>query len=217
MARLGPGFFKRPCLEVPPNLLGCLLVHVLEDGTRLAGRIVEVEAYLGQGVDPGSHAFRRCTPRNRAMFGPPGRLYVYRTMGLHVCANVVCEPEGSAAAVLLRAVEPLEGLDEMRARRGRDRPRELASGPGRLTAAFGILMDHYGQGITRGRLRIEPAKALLESPILVGPRIGLSNGTDLPYRFFLADNPFVTRSPMNRRAHPYRAIPRAGRRVPFYS
>jgi DNA-3-methyladenine glycosylase len=202
VTRLTSRFFERACLEVLPDLLGCLLVHELDDGTRLAGRIVEVEGYLGLGIDPASHAFRRRTPRNQVMFGPPGRLYVYRTMGLHLCANVICEPKGHAAAALLRAVEPIEGLETMRKLRGRDDPRELTSGPGRLTQAFGILLEHYGRPLTRGRLRIEPPSEPVTSPILAGPRIGISNGVALPYRLFLADNPFVTRSPLNREGHP---------------
>jgi DNA-3-methyladenine glycosylase len=217
MARLTRDFFARPCLEVAPDLLGCRLVHLLPDGSRLAGRIVELEAYLGRGTDPASHAYRGTTPRNQVMFGPPGRLYVYRTMGLHVCANVVCEPEGSAAAVLLRAVEPTEGLDVMRARRGRGEARELASGPGKLAQAFGIGLEYYGRGIARGPLRIEPAEGQLEQRILAGPRIGISRGAELPYRFFLAACPYVTRSPRNREAHPYLSDAQAAQRRPPYS
>jgi DNA-3-methyladenine glycosylase len=210
MARLTSRFFARPCLNVAPDLLGCWLVHVLEDGTRLAGRIVEVEAYLGFGTDPASHAYRRRTDRNRAMFGPPGRLYVYRSLGLHVLANVVCEEEGSASAVLLRAVEPIEGLAAMRERRGRTDLRELTSGPGKLTQAFGIVMDHYGCGLTRGPLRIEPPPAPLDGSIQASPRIGISRGVDLPYRFFVGGSPFVSRSPLNRQARPYTRDERAG-------
>jgi DNA-3-methyladenine glycosylase len=210
MARLTSRFFARPCLEVAPDLIGCWLLHVLEDGTRLAGRIVEVEAYLGLGSDPGSHAHRGRTDRNRAMFGPPGRLYVYRSRGLHVCANVVCEREGSAAAVLLRAVEPIEGLAIMREHRGRADPKDLTSGPGKLTQAFRIGMDHYGRGLTRGPLRIEPSPKRLEESIRVSSRIGLSRGAELPYRFFAAESPFVTRSPLNRRARRYAPREEAG-------
>jgi DNA-3-methyladenine glycosylase len=152
------------------------------------------------------------------MFGPSGRLYVYRTMGLHFCVNVVCEPEGTAAAVLLRAVEPTEGLDVMKARRGRADARELASGPGKLSQAFSIDLDFYGRGIERGPLRIEPSSQRLEESILAGPRIGLSRrGTDLPYRFFLAKSPYVTRSPLNRKAHPYARKTRATPGRPPYS
>ena len=217
MARLTQAFFARPCLEVAPDLLGCKLVHLLPDGTLLAGRIVEVEAYLGRGTDPASHAYRTTTPRNQVMFGPSGRLYVYQTMGLHVCVNVVCEPEGTAAAVLLRAVEPTEGLDVMRAQRGHAEVRELASGPGKLAESFGIDLDYYGRGIGRGPLRIEAAQRQLEACILAGPRIGLSRGTRLPYRFFLAESPFVTRSPLNRKAHPYNGETGATRGRPPYS
>ena len=129
--RLSRRFFARPCLEVAPELLGCLLVHEL-DGERLEGRIVEVEAYLGDGSDAASHAHRGPTPRSEIMFGRPGHFYVYRSMGIHACVNVVCEPVGRGAAALLRAGEPLEGLEEMRRlrsiRRARAAPSEDASG-----------------------------------------------------------------------------------------
>ena len=137
--RLGPplkrAFFDRPGPEVARDLLGAVLVHRLGDGTRLAGRIVEVEAYIGDGSDPGSHSHRGPTPRNRSMFGPPGHLYAYRSYGVHTCANVVCEARGRGAAVLLRALEPCEGIERMRALRGlgaRSPERAIASGPGRL-------------------------------------------------------------------------------------
>ena len=110
-------FFARPTLDVARDLLGAHLVRRV-GGERLVTRIVEVEAYLGDGSDPGSHCHRGLTPRNRAMFGPPGRLYVYRSYGIHTCVNVVCEEEGVAGAVLLRAAEPLMGVDRMRRNRG---------------------------------------------------------------------------------------------------
>ena len=197
MARLPEAFFARPSLEVAPDLLGCWLVH----GGR-AGRIVEVEAYLGDGSDPASHAHGGLTQRNRAMFGPPGHFYVYRSMGLHECANVVCEPPGRAAAVLLRAVEPLAGLAAMRAARGGRADRELANGPGKLTRAFGFGLERDGRCARSGAVRIEPPDAPPAEPILAGPRVGISKAVDLPWRFFLAGHPGVTRSPLNRAAHP---------------
>jgi DNA-3-methyladenine glycosylase len=129
--RLPCSFFARPVAEVARDLLGCTF---LCDG--VGGRLVEVEAYCAD--DPASHSYRGLTRRNAVMFGPPGRLYVYFTMGLHFCVNVVCEGEGQAAAVLLRALEPTDGLDQMRERRGVDDPRRLCSGPAKLTQALAI-------------------------------------------------------------------------------
>ena len=209
MARLPVSFFARPVLEVAPELVGCLLVH--ERGrSRRAGVIVEVEAYLGDGSDPASHAHPGPTPRNRAMFGPPGRFYVYQSMGLHFCANVVCQPAGSAAAVLLRAVEPVEGVAAMRRARGGRPERELTNGPGKLAQAFGITLDHYGRSAVRGALRIERPAGARAPALVAGPRIGIRRAADLPYRFFAEESPFVTRSPLNRRAAPVRGPRRSG-------
>ncbi|MFI5317647.1 MAG: DNA-3-methyladenine glycosylase [Myxococcota bacterium] len=198
--RLSRRFFARPCLEIAPELLGLLLIHELPDGARLVGRIVEVEAYLGDGSDAASHAHRGSTPRNRPMFGPPGHFYVYRSMGIHLCANVVCEPAGRAAAVLLRAAEPLEGEARMRALRGGRAGRELANGPGKLAQAFAIELAHNGADALRGALRIERERAARTPAIAVGPRIGISKAVDLPYRFFARDSPHVTRAAQNGRA-----------------
>jgi DNA-3-methyladenine glycosylase len=199
--RLTRSFFARPALEVAPELLGCRLVHELDDGTRLEGIIVEVEAYLGDGTDPASHAHPGPTPRNRTMFGPPGHFYVYRSMGIHACANLVCEPEGRGAAVLLRAAQPLRGIERMCRGRGGRNGSELANGPGKLTQAFGIGLAHDGASALRGPLRIEPRRGE-PGPILVGPRVGISRATELPYRFYLAGHPCVSRTPLNRRARP---------------
>ncbi len=199
--RLGPRFpqrfFARPCLEVAPELLGAYLVRHLPGGARLAGRIVEVEAYLGDGTDPSSHAHRGVTPRNRAMFGPPGRLYVYRSYGLHWCANVVCEEEGRAAALLLRALEPVEGRDRMRAHRGLGPgapDRAIASGPGRLCQAFAIGLGEYGQSLLAGPLELRrPAAGDPPLAVARSPRIGIRRATGLPYRFFARGSPCVSR------------------------
>lgn len=201
-------FYERPCLEVAPDLIGALLVRKLSDGNLLVGRIVEVEAYLGVGEDPASHAYRRQTPRNRAMFGAAGRLYVYRSYGIHVCANVVCEKEGRAAAVLLRAIEPLlefrAGVTQMCKKRNLTKRREvsreasdpslrqLASGPGKLTQAFGITLAEYGVDLTRGALTIRTAADLRPEPILQSGRIGISAACELPYRFYAGSNPHVS-------------------------
>ena len=146
--RLPRSFFARPSTVVAPELLGRVLVRVLPDGTRLAARLVEVEAYE-QG-DPASHSYRgRPTPRTEVMFGPPGRLYVYFTYGMHFCSNVVTGPNGCGSAVLLRAAEPLDGLEAMAANRGTDGLRLLCSGPARLTQAFGIGRDDNGADLVK--------------------------------------------------------------------
>ena len=173
-------------------------VHRLGDGTRLVGRIVEVEAYLGDGSDPGSHCHRGETSRNRAMFGPPARLYVYRSYGIHTCANVVCEPSGRAAAVLLRAMEPLEGAARMRAARGLRNgadDREIGSGPGKLCQALGITQDDYGASLLRGRLSLRRA-APTDPKLRVkrSHRIGLTQGRNLRHRFYAANHPHVSRT-----------------------
>ena len=192
-------FFARPCLEVARNLVGAYLVRNLPDGTRLTGRLVEVEAYLGRGCDPGSHAYRRPTPRNRVMFGPPGRLYVYRSYGVHECVNVVCEEDGRAAAVLLRAVEPVSGVDRMRANRGLDPDatlRAIASGPGRLARAMAITLADYGTSALRGPICFRrPPQGAPAPSVITTARIGLSAGQELPYRFVLEGSPFASRAP----------------------
>jgi len=198
--RLGPplrrAFFARPCLDVARDLVGCVLVRREASGALLAGRLVEVEAYLGEGGDPGSHAHRGPTPRNRTMFGPPGHLYVYLSYGMHVCANVVTEPEGRASAVLLRAVEPLLGVDVMEARRGLGVlpvDRRLTGGPGRLGQAFGLELTHDGASLLRGEwsLRRPPNAAPVE--VAATPRIGLGQGETLPYRFVDPGSRFLSR------------------------
>ena len=201
--RLSRAFFARPCLEVAPEVLGLVLVHELANGVRLSARIVEVEAYLGDGSDAASHAHRGPTPRSRIMFGRPGHFYVYRSMGIHFCVNVVCEPEGRGAAVLLRAGEPLEGEAHMRRLRrlpaGRD-ARELANGPGKLAQALGIGLAQNGADALRGPLRLERPARAPAFEVAVSPRIGISKSADLPYRFFVRASPNVSRSTWNARA-----------------
>jgi DNA-3-methyladenine glycosylase len=181
---------------VAPDLLGAYLVRHLPGGRRLVGRIVEVEAYLGDGTDPSSHSHRGITPRNRAMFGPPGHLYVYRSYGLHVCANVVCEEEGRGAALLLRALEPVEGAERMRANRrlGRETPaRAIASGPGRLCQAFAIGLLEDGRSLLRGPLELRrPAAADPPLAPARSPRIGIRRAAELPHRFFAQESPWVS-------------------------
>jgi DNA-3-methyladenine glycosylase len=189
-------FFDRPCLEVAPDLIDCVLVRRQGDGTLLAARLVEVEAYLGDGSDPSAHSHGGPTPRNRSMFGPPGHLYAYRSYGIHVCVNVVCERVGSAAAVLLRAAEPVSGLDVMRANRGLGAERTgraVASGPGRLAQAFGLGLEHDGASLLSGELRLyAPIPDREPSRVQRGPRVGISRAAALPYRFYSRDDPHVS-------------------------
>jgi DNA-3-methyladenine glycosylase len=201
--RLGPplprAFFDRPSPVVARDLVGALIVHRLADGTKLAGRIVEVEAYLGDGSDPGSHAHRGETPRNRSMFGPPGHLYTYRSYGIHTCANVVCEARGRGAAVLLRAIEPILGLARMRELRGlpaQAPERLIATGPGRLAQALGITLAHDGCSVLRGSALVlhRAAAGAPRACIAVSERIGLTRGAEIPYRFFAIGSACVSRA-----------------------
>ncbi len=192
-------FFARPCLEVAHDLVGCVLVRRTVSGERLAGRLVEVEAYLGDGSDPGSHAHRGETPRNRTMFGPPGHLYVYLSYGMHVCANLVVEPEGRAGGVLLRAVEPLLGVDAMQRHRGLEPAkldRRLAGGPGRLGQAFGFELAHDGASALAGEwtVRAPAGGAAGAASVERTPRIGLSQGAELPYRFVESGSRWLSRA-----------------------
>jgi DNA-3-methyladenine glycosylase len=192
MARLDRRFFHRPATEVAPELLGAVLWRTLAPRVRVAGRIVEVEAY--EPDDPASHAFRGPTARNSVMFGRPGRLYVYFTYGNHWMANVVTREVGEGSAVLIRALQPLEGIEEMRARRGREGLRELCSGPGKLCRALGIDRSLNGTDLVRGRrIWLERGEAVEPDAITVGPRVGISVGLDRPWRFSVAGDPFVSR------------------------
>ena len=188
-ARLPRSVYARAATEVAPALLGQILVRALSDGTRAAARIVEVEAYGPD--DPASHAFRGMTPRNAAMFGPPGHLYVYFTYGMHLCMNAVCGRPGEGTAVLLRAGEPLEGVEGMRARRGRERTVELCSGPGRFTQALGVTRSEDGADLVDGGalwLERAPRSESTETGIRIGVR-----ETTLPWRYWLEGNRFVSR------------------------
>ncbi len=180
-------FYDRPVVEVARDLVGCTVTH---DGA--AGRIVETEAY--HEIEPACHAYIGLTPRTEVLFGPPGRAYVYRSYGVHALLNAVCEPEGTGAAVLIRALEPLTGVPEMRGRRSRSRAAELSSGPGKLTVALGIGLRHDGGDLLRGPVRIGPPPPSLPRPVIeVGPRIGINRAVDLPWRFCAAGNPHVSR------------------------
>ena len=181
---IGRDFFARSVHEVAPDLLG---VTLLVDG--VGGPIVEVEAYHHE--DPASHGFGGRTARNAAMFGSPGHAYVYRSYGIHWCLNFVCEEEGSASAVLLRALEPRVGLDAMRARRGLNEPRLLSAGPGRLCQALGVTRDHDGLPLDEPPFELRERET--EPEIARGPRIGISRATDLPWRFAIAGSGYLSR------------------------
>jgi DNA-3-methyladenine glycosylase len=193
---LPKAFFARDPVAVARDLIGCRLVHRLDDGERLIVRLVEVEAYKGDGSDAASHAHSGPTARNQTMFGPPGRLYAYRSYGIHTCVNVVCASPGRAAAVLLRGAEPLRGLDRMRALRGLHEdtdPRLLTRGPGRLGEALGLRLEHDGTSLLRPPLTLHPpGREAAEVRVEAGPRVGISKSIELPFRFFEAGNPWVS-------------------------
>lgn len=187
--RLGRAFFARPTLIVARDLLGCVLVADSPDG-RASGRIVETEGYLGP-ADPASHAARLRTGRVAAMSGPAAIAYVYRSYGIHAMLNVVTEPDGTTGAVLIRAVEPLVGLEMMRRRRGVEPVHVLCAGPGRLCQALGVSLDDHGLDLaTSDRLWIEPGAP--PPSVSVGGRIGVSRGGELPRRFFETGCRFVS-------------------------
>ena len=183
--------------EAAPMLLGKLLVHESPAG-RTAGMIVEAEAYCGP-EDDAAHSFGgRRTARTEAMFAPPGHAYVFRLYGMHRCFNVVTAPEGQPQAVLIRALEPVEGLALMAERRGTADRRLLCSGPGRLCRAMGIGMEHYGQDLFSGSLRLEEYRAFSPEEIGVSPRVNVDYAAeyrDRLWRFFLKDSPYVSSVP----------------------
>ena len=175
-----------PALEVAPTLLGSILR--CDD---VAVRLTEVEAYAGAD-DPGSHSHRGRTPRNSAMFGPPGHLYVYFTYGMHHCANVVCGGEGTPSGVLLRAGEVVEGLETARVRRPGATDRDLARGPARLCKALGIDLTDDGNDLATGRVRLNLMDIPDPGNISRGPRVGLREAADAPWRFWLTGEPSVS-------------------------
>jgi DNA-3-methyladenine glycosylase len=191
--RLPRSFYARSALRVAPELLGRVLVRRLADGTRLAARLVETEAYLPD--DPASHAFRGPTPRNEVMFGPPGRLYVYFTYGNHWMMNAVTGRAGEGAAVLLRAAEPLQGLEVMAGHRGRDDPRDLCSGPGKLAKAFGITSAQNGHDLVAGSdVYVLEGRAVARSHVSKTTRVGVTLGAERRWRFIVTGDPFVSRA-----------------------
>ena len=186
-AALRARFYNRPVLEVSRDLIGCVLWH---EGT--AGVIVETEAY--HDSEPASHAYIGIRERTRVLFGPPGRAYLYRSYGIHACLNAVCEPAGVGAAALIRALEPTEGIELMRERRGLERVEGLCSGPGKLTQALGIGLDLNGSDLTVGPVVISrKPRAWRDVPVSVDRRIGITKAAELPWRFTATGSRFVSR------------------------
>ena len=178
-APLSEAFYARPTVQVARDLLGKVIRH-----GAAAARIVETEAYLATD-DPAAHSARGLTPRTRVIFGTPGRAYVYLIYGMHHCLNIVAEPQGIAGCVLIRAVEP-------------DSAAEIAlpcNGPGKLTRALGITLQHYGVDLTRGPITLHAPTSQEPFEIGVSPRIGISKAAELPLRFFVKGNRFVSREP----------------------
>jgi DNA-3-methyladenine glycosylase len=179
--------YARSVHEVARDLVGATLRH-----GPTAGRIVEVESYHQE--EPASHAFIGPRPRTEVLFGPPGFAYVYRSYGIHALLNAVAEEDGVGAAVLIRAIEPLEGIELMRERRGVARDEELTNGPGKLTEALDIGLDLNGAHLERGPVRIQPRDPAARTPkIVVGERIGITKAADLPWRFCDATSRYVSR------------------------
>jgi DNA-3-methyladenine glycosylase len=188
-----PSFYARPVLEVARDLVGCVVSHAGSSGV-----IVETEAY--HDSEPASHAFIGLTPRTTTLFGPPGRAYLYRSYGIHALLNAVTEPEGIGAAVLIRALEPLDGIELMRERRGVDRLRDLCSGPGKLTQALAIELEHNGSDLERGPVVFSARpRAWRDVEIEVDRRIGITKAAELPWRFCAAGSLFLSR-PVSRAA-----------------
>jgi DNA-3-methyladenine glycosylase len=192
MKTLAADFYARSVLEVARELIGCTVEH-----QSCSGVIVETEAY--HESEPACHAFNGLTPRTEVLFGRPGLAYVYRSYGIHAMLNAVCEDEGVGAAVLIRALAPLDGIEQMRVRRGLvggkpARDAELCSGPGKLTQACGIWLDENGSSLTRGPVRIYERSGEWCSPeIAIGTRIGITHAVELPWRFAAAGDRNVSR------------------------
>jgi DNA-3-methyladenine glycosylase len=188
LTRLERAFYDRPVLEVARDLVGCVVRH-----GPTAGVIVETEAY--HHSEPACHAYVGLTPRTKTLYGPPGVAYVYRSYGIHALLNAVCEPEGEGAAVLVRALEPLDGIAAMRARRGAHlRLEDLCSGPGKLTHALGIDLDLNGTSLLDGPVAFEaPVRGRPAVEVTVGPRVGITKAAELPWRFVALGSRHVSR------------------------
>ena len=203
---LPAGFYDRPVVEVAEELIGCTVSYAGAGRSLLCGVIVETEAY--HESEPACHAFAGLTPRTETLFGAPGRAYVYRSYGIHALLNAVCEPEGTGAAVLIRALEPLDGIEAMRKRRGAQRAgsngrkhgetvqlrdADLCSGPGKLTQALGIELSENGGDLRTGPITIGPrADGWVQPSIVLGTRVGITKAVELPWRFCVAHNRHVS-------------------------
>ena len=186
------GFYARPVLDVAQDLVGCVVSH---EGS--AGVIVETEAY--HESEPACHAYVGMTARTRVIFGPPGHAYLYRSYGIHACLNAVCEPEGAGAAVLIRALEPVEGIDLMRERRGVERLEGLCSGPGKLTQALAIGLELNGSDLLRGPIVIAGRpRAWRNVDVVASRRIGITKAAELPWRFSALGSRFLSRPALSR-------------------
>ncbi len=183
-------FLLGPSADIAPQLLGAYLVRDLGN-RRLVGKIVEVEAY--DQTDAASHSYRGRTPRTDIMFGPPGHLYVYFTYGMHYCCNVVTGPEGTGAAILIRALEPVEGESAMSERRHNTALLQLTNGPAKLCQALGIDKALNGHDLQLPPIQIKLREPLPKDQIVQTTRVGISHATDVPWRFYIKDNPFVSR------------------------
>ncbi|HVE80724.1 MAG TPA: DNA-3-methyladenine glycosylase [Candidatus Dormibacteraeota bacterium] len=190
---LNEELYSQDAVTLAQNLLGCELVHKTPDGIT-AGIIVETEAYRQD--DEASHSFNGQTPRNSIMFGAGGRAYVYFTYGMHYCMNVVCGGEGFAEAVLIRALEPIEGTELMKRRRNTDDIYNLCSGPAKLVQAMGITREHNGRTLSAKDFYIKPRRFAPE--VSASPRIGISQAIDKPWRFFVTESKFVTKHRLNK-------------------
>lgn len=190
MKKLDPSFYQKPTLEVARSLLGKILVRRIGDQI-VTGKIVETEAYLPAN-DAACHAFRGKTERNKHMFGPPGTIYVFFTYGCHFMLNVVTEAEGEGAAVLIRAIEPLSGIDVLMARRKTKSAINLSNGPGKLAKAFDIDRKISGESLQSDIIYIVDAPELTKEQISISARVGITKSIELPWRFFIKDNPFVS-------------------------
>ena len=183
-------FYNRPTLKVAKELLGKYLI-VNKDGTKLSGKIVEVEAYRGP-YDPASHAYGGMTPRNKIMFGEPGHAYVYFTYGMYYCLNIITERKGFPAGVLIRALEPEDGLEIMKKRRKKEKIEDLTSGPGKLCQAMGVNKRLYGADLVGKTIYIED-RGEKAGKIISTNRIGIDEGKEKKWRFYLKDNRFVSK------------------------
>jgi DNA-3-methyladenine glycosylase len=187
-----PAFYDRPVLEVSRELIGCLVTH-----QGCSGIIVETEAY--HESEPASHAYIGLTERNRVLFGPPGRAYVYRSYGIHACLNAVCEPAGVGAAALIRALEPVDGIELMRERRGVERLEDLCSGPGKLTQALGIELVDNGVDLATGPILIAGrSREWRDVAVVASRRIGITKAAELEWRFSAVGSRYLSRPALSR-------------------